>query len=311
MYGYWRSGSSLRRIAVMLGRQPSTISRELRRCRDVEAGYRPELGEKHAARLRWRKQSLFRSRKRRRHVVTKLRMGWTPEQISGRLRHEASPLYVCTESIYQWIYGDEGRKLRLYSWLPYGRKHRRRRAARKPKDKIIDAVSITQRPQEINQRLWFGHWEGDTLVVGRLHNSAVVTMVERTTRFAALVHTPALLTSTVMSGVRNALGKLPARARASITFDRGREFCAHHRLREIHVDTYFCNPHSPWQKGAVENLNGRLRRIIPKGRLTHLDQAILDRIAHRFNNTPRKCLGFKTPREAFSLQLKARCCVRN
>ena len=99
--------------------------------------------------------------------------------------------------------------------------------------------------------------------------------------------------------------------RASITFDRGREFCAHARLREIHVDTYFCNPHSPWQKGAVENLNGRLRRIIPKGRLTHLDQTILDRIAHRFNNTPRKCLGFKTPREAFSLQLTEARCVRN
>lgn len=244
--------------------------------------------------------------------MTKLRLGWSPEQNSRQAaQRRFCALCLHAESIYQWIYGKEGRMLHLYSWLPYARKQRGRRIAREPKDKIANAISIALRPQEVNQRLRFGHWEDDTLLVGRLHSSAVVTMVERTTRFAALVHTPALLTTTVIGGVRGALRKLPPAARASITFDRGREFCAHQRLHEINVDAYFCNPHSPWQKGAVENLNGRLRRIIPKGHLTHLDQTILDRIARRFNNTPRKCLGFKTPREAFSLHLKAGRCARN
>ena len=311
IYGYWQQGESLRSIAGRLKRQPSTVSRELRRCREEKAGYRPELAEEDAVGRRWRKPSLFRNRHRRRHVKTKLRLGWSPEQIAGRLRSESSPLYVCTESIYQWIYGKEGRRLHLYSWLPYARKQRGRRIARKPKDKIPNATSITLRPQEINQRLQFGHWECDTLLIGRLHSSAVTTLVERKTRFTALVHATCLRTSPVVGGIQVALSKLPTPARASITFDRGREFAAHQRLHALHIATYFCNPYSPWQKGAVENLNGRLRRILPKGRQTHLDQTILDRIARRFNNTPRKCLGFKTPREVFSIHLRANRCARN
>ncbi len=305
IYGGWLAGTSVRGIARRLKREPSTVSRELRRCCEDALGYRPELAEEHAV-LRWgRNPGLFACRKRRRLVRDRLRNGWSPEQIAGRLRRDGSPLYVCAESIYQWIYRKEGRKLRLYTWLPYAKKERKKPVRRKRADTIPNATPIARRPEEINRRVTFGHWEGDTMLVGRVCGGAVTTLVERKTRFAAFVHAACLRTSPVVRGICTALAKLPAPARVSVTFDRGTEFCAHERLHEINVDTYFCNPHSPWQKGAVENLNGRLRRIIPRNRKSYLDQTILDRIARRFNTTPRKCLGFLTPKEAFTLHLRA------
>lgn len=311
IFRLWLLGWSTRRIARKLKRAASTISRELKRCEQHPFRcYRPEFAEAQARR-RWRRNpGLFRCPRRSRYVRARLRDGWSPEQVAGRLKREGSPLYVCTESIYQWAYRKRLHRIPLFSWLPQGKRERRRGTRCKRADRIPNATPIALRPEAINRRATVGHWEGDTLLAGRVFGGAVTTLVERKTRFAMLVHAPALLSGPVVRGIQQALAKIPASARASITFDRGTEFAAHERLHTSGIATYFCNPHSPWQKGAVENMNGRLRRLIPKNRKTFIDQTILDRIARRFNTTPRKCLGFLTPKEALTLQLRQNCCVR-
>lgn len=160
-----------------------------------------------------------------------------------------------------------------------------------------ESANIKHRPGIVDKRRSIGHFEGDLVVFGSLRSSNVTTIVERKSRLTKLVHNQNKYTNEVVGGIKEKLSQLPKRLVKTITFDRGSEFASY---RNLGVTTYFCNPHSPWQKGGNENFNGRLRKYLPK-RYDHrkLSQELLDKIEEKMNNQPRKCLGFRSPLEVF------------
>jgi IS30 family transposase len=297
----------IKEIAGQLGRHRSTIYREIARneFREVKhyRGYYPVTAEDSARLRRRRQRKLVRDAHLRTHVVEKLKLCWSPEQIAGRLKLTGEDGRLCHETIYQFVYSPEGRALELHRHLLRARRLRRRRFGRKPRSlKIPIERTIAQRPAEIGERHASGHWEADLLIFQRVHGNANVTsLVERKSRLVRLLANPDRRSRNVLGAIGEALRPLPATARQSITFDRGSEFLGYAELTRSHsIDTYFCDPHSPWQKGSVENANGRLRRFLPgELDLATLTPARLQEIERQMNATPRKCLGFKTPQEAF------------
>src|SRR3954468_19532776 len=246
----------------------------------------------------------------RAHVTERLKAGWSPQQIAGRLKQEADGgAAVCHETIYRHVYGPEGRRGNLYRCLPKARRRRGRRYGRRPRSASIPRERwIENRPAEVAGRESFGHWEGDLLIFRREAGKANVTsLVERKSRFTFLLPNEDKRSTAVIAGVADALRGLPEDARRTVTFDRGTEFAAYPELaRELDVASYFCDPHSPWQKGSVENTNGRVRRFLPRHcEPEALARARLRRLADRLNDTPRRCLGYRTPREVFEQHLAA------
>ena len=286
-------------IAEKLGRNKSSISRELGRCKGDSLGYLPDRANNKAKRLERRNIGLFDKNKELYDFVIKLlKEGWSPEQIAGRLKYEDSKLQVSHETIYKFIYSEAGAAQKLYSLLLRHKPKRTRWHSRKPrKSHIPNSANISCRPKYIDKRKRIGDWEGDLVVFGSLKGSNVATIVERKSRYIKLVHNESKYTEVVIGGIKKALSQLPSNTRKTITFDRGTEFAS---FRKLDITTYFCNPHSPWQKGSNENFNGRLRKYLPK-KFDHrkLSQNLLDNIEQKMNNQPRKCLGFKTPAEVF------------
>ncbi len=300
-------------IARRLGRHPSTVYRELgrNRFRDGDrgfCGYLPLNAQDLARRRRQRRRKLAVDDGLREHVVGRLRDGWSPQQIAGRLKQQADGgASVCHETIYRHVYGPEGRRDDLYRHLPKARRRRGSRYGRRPRSTPIPRERwIGNRPAEVDNRETFGHREGDLLISGKQAGKANVTsLVERTSRFTFLLPNEDKRSTAVVAGIGEALRPLPEEARRTITFDRGSEFAAYPRLASAPaVASYFCDPHSPWQKGSVENANGRVRRFLPR----HCEPGALGRTrlrrpADRLNDTPRRCLGYRTPREVFEAHL--------
>ena len=235
----------------------------------------------------------------RKRVIERLKNGWTPEQISNRMIYEAAPLRVCQETIYRYIYSKEGQRDDLWWHLPTHRVARRPRRTRKCREpKFHRDVGILFRPDDVAYRRQFGHWEGDLMLFKqKLGQSNVTSLVERVSRFTVILKNPNKRTKPVMGKIMDAIRDLPLTARKSITFDRGTEFVSWPHLQaEIGTQTWFCDLSSPWQKGTVENTNRRLRRWLPRNHdirlMTDHDMKV---ICDRLNNTPRKCLGWKTP----------------
>ena len=289
-------------IAKKLGRNKSSVSREIARCTCDPLGYLPDRAQLDSIKLKQRNTALFRSSNLCKHVVSLLQQGWSPEQISGRLKHENNGAGVVShETIYKFIYSPEGQAQKLYLLLTRHKPKRTRWFSRKPrKSHIPESASIFNRPKFIDKRNKMGHWEGDLVVFGSLKGSNVTTLVERKSRFARLIHNKSKYTDEVIGGIAKTISCLPNNRFKTITFDRGTEFAS---FRTLGIDTYFCNPHSPWQKGGDENFNGRLRKYLPK-KFDHrnLSQYLLDNIEEKMNNQPRKCLGFKSPAEVFYKQ---------
>jgi len=285
-------------IAVSLGRHKSSISRELKRHKSDYLGYLPDRADDIARRLMRRNPGLFRSSSLRDCVVKLLEEGWSPEQIAGRLKLEKCGLRVSHETIYKFVYSDEGQEKKLYKLLTRQKPKRTRWYSRKPrKSHIPETASILCRPASVEQRKRIGHFEGDLVVFSSLRSPNVTTLVERKSRLTKLVHNRSKYTNEVIGGIKNVLSKIPQKYKKTITFDRGAEFASY---RNLELTTYFCNPHSPWQKGSNENNNGRLRRYLPKTyNPINLSQELLDKIEYKMNNQPRKCLGFKSPVEVF------------
>ena len=295
-------------IAARLGRHRSTIYREVARneFREEKAyrGYYPLTAEDSARRRRQRRRKLARNAALREHVIEKLGLCWSPEQIAGRLRVAGGGARLCHETIYQFVYSPEGRALELHRHLLRARRLRRPHFGRKARRSTIPpARTIGQRPADILRRQALGHWEADLLIFRRAHGRANLTsLVERRSRLVRLIRNDDRCSRRVIDAIGDVLASLPPSARRTITFDRGSEFLSYDRLAGRHgVDAYFCDPHSPWQKGSVENANGRLRRFLP-GDLdpSRLTPAEIRAIEQRMNGTPRKCLGFRTPAEAFA-----------
>jgi IS30 family transposase len=239
----------------------------------------------------------------RNRVGNSLAMGHSPEQIAGRLALEHGRAMISHESIYRFIYHRTAQKDYWHRLLPRHklRRGRRRHAGGSPASFIKQRRPITERPAEVEGREVPGHWEADFMLFAR-YGQGLLVLHERQTRFSMVQHPvdrKAVLTARTIA---RQLGKLPQAMRKTISFDNGTEFAEHHRLHKtLGVQTFFCDPHSPWQKGGVENSIGRLRRSLPrKTDLKFITATALKRHVQRLNNTPRKCLDFKTPAEAFS-----------
>ena len=293
-------GLSLRAIAARLGRAASTISRELRRNALPRGGYLPAHAEGCYLQRRHRPAILERDARLGCFVRERLLEGWTPEQIAGWLRRgeERGLRAVSLETIYAFIHrpGQKGEK--LWKLLPRGRAKRGRRRARQPRSVIAERRSIHDRPKAVEERREAGHWEGDLLICRRTR--PVLVLKERKTRFvlaARLAGKSAAETVAIMMAV---FRRLDPRLRASVTFNNDTAFARHSLLASAcAMATWFCDAYASWQKGAVENANGRLRRDLPRDLdLDALGDAELQEIVLSHNLTPRKCLGFLTPLQA-------------
>ena len=299
-------GSSIREIAKALQRAVSTVSREVAR-----HGGRPLYRANEADHQAWEsalrpKRCLLAIHGKLQEIVAgKLILDWSPEQISGWLKTrypEDESMRVSHETIYRslFIQARGVLKKELIAHLRSKRRIRRSRHSRASghrSGQIVDAISIRERPAEIEDRAIPGHWEGD--LIGGTKNSHIATLVERHSRFVALVKVPSKDTDTVVAALSRHVRKLPASLRRSLTWDRGLEMAKHKSFTvATNVKVYFCDPQSPWQRGSNENTNGLLRQYFPKRTdLSVHTQAELDKVALRLNQRPRKTLGFETPED--------------
>jgi IS30 family transposase len=306
------AGSSVREIAASLDRTPSTVSRELRRNGGTSA-YRATQADARAwARARRPKVcKLARAPKLRAAVAEKLELDWSPEQIAGWLK-VAFPgkedMHVSHETIYRtlFIQSRGALKRELVGHLRSRRMMRRGRTATRAgqaRGQIIDAVSIRDRPPEVEDRAVPGHWEGD--MISGANNTHIATLVERTSRLTLLVKLPGKDASTVARAVARKIRHLPTDLRRTLTWDRGPEMAQHKTFSvATDVQVYFCDPQSPWQRGTNENTNRLLRQYFPKGtRLDGYSQADLNSVARRLNQRPRKTLRFRSPASVFGQAL--------
>jgi transposase, IS30 family len=296
------AGTSLRGIARQLGRAPSTISREVRR-----AGGRRVYRARRADVAAWQRAArpkpcrLAVSAPLRTSVAAKLRRRWSPAQIAAWLKQtypDTPAMHVSHETIYRTLFVQSRGALKreLLQHLRRGGRLRRARgaAARRP-GPLADGVSIRERPAAVEDRAVPGHWEGD-LLAGTI-DTQIGTLVERTSRYVLLVRLPTKAAPDVAAALARRIGTLPAALRRSLTWDRGRELAAHQQFTiATNIQVYFCDPHSPWQRGSNENTNGLLRQYFPRGTdLSVYSQAALNRIARELNQRPRKTLGWQTP----------------
>jgi IS30 family transposase len=305
------AGLGVREIARRLGRSPSTVSRELARgClnRRPRGRYRASLAQARAdARARRPKPAKLVLHPRLRNwVADKLeQLQWSPEQIARRLRLEFpddESMRISPEAIYQSLYvqGRGALRRELAVCLRTGRALRKpRRRADGRRERIKDKVMISERPAEAEDRAVPGHWEGD-LVIGKNGKTAVGTLVERSTRFILLLHlADGFAAEAVRDAITDKITTLPVALRRSLTWDQGLEMRRHAEITiAAGLPVYFCDPHSPWQRGSNENTNGLLRQYLPKGTdLSMHSAADLDTIADKLNGRPRKTLEFSTPAE--------------
>ena len=298
------SGCSLRVIAQRRNRAFSTVSREVAR-HGGRAQYRASEADQQAweSALRPKPCLLATYCKLQGIVASKRIQDWSPEQISGWLKQhyrDDKSLRVSHETIYRSLFlqARGALKQELVRHLRSQRRIRRSRHSSihgHSQGKIVDAISIRERPAEVEDRAIPGHWEGDLLRGTR--NSHVATLVERHSRFCMLVKVPGKDTATVVAALSQHVRKLPATLRRSLTWDRGLEMAQHKSFTmATDVRVYFCDPQSPWQRGSNENTNGLLRQYLPKkADLSCYSQSDLDEIALRLNQRPRKTLGFQTP----------------
>ncbi len=291
-------------IARRLGRHRGTIYREIARNR-CATDYRADSADRMAWVRKLRSSRIQRSTRLRDHVGDRLAMGWSPEEIAGRMELETMDDTVSAESIYRYVYSPAGRRAGLPRYLAQRkakRGRRRRNGRREPS--IPDRVSIDQRPAEADARIALGHWEGD-LMHFRCQRDILLTLHERSSRLTLAGRLHSKDATDTADAIIDQLAALPATAVQTITHDNGGEFAQHERVRNaIGLRAFFCDPHSPWQRGGIENANGRLRRDLPrKASLSGYSDDDIDSIVWNLNATPRKCLAFKTPIEAFASQL--------
>ena len=313
-----QDGHSIRSIAAKLERAPSTIAREIKRNGLYAMGRRwgrPPLGYDA---LRASERALKRRRRPRRarkltlgtrlwaQVHRLLALRWSPGQIAGTLRREHPcdrTWHVSHQTIYTAIYAMPRGGLRrtLTRWLRWHRAERKpHRKGPERRGRLPDLPSIHTRPSEVDERILPGHWEGD-LIIGARNQSAVGTLVERSTLWVMLVKLDSAGAEDVLEGYSRSFKALPAELRKSLTYDQGKEMALHRQLTQrTGLKVYFADPHSPWQRGICENINGLIRQYLPKGTdLSKHSQRALNRIAQSLNTRPRKTMQFRTPQEVF------------
>jgi transposase, IS30 family len=315
------AGRSQAQIARELGRDRATISREIGRNSPTPGirrakrhlGYRARLAQHRADERAHRPKALKipGEPRLRDRVQGDLDKHWSPEQISNRLRVDFPDdrgMQVSHETIYKTLYVQGRGQLRreLVTALRTGRALRKpHRTTTERRGRIPNMVNISDRPAEVADRAVPGHWEGD-LIIGANTASAIGTLVERTTRFTLLLHLPDTHgAEQVRDAMTAQIRRLPTHLAKSVTWDQGIEMAQHAQFSvDTDVEVYFCDPHSPWQRGTNENTNGLLRQYFPKGTsLKPFSAAYLDAVAEELNGRPRKALGWRTPAEALNALL--------
>jgi IS30 family transposase len=302
-----QAGDSCRVIAARIGRAPSTVTREVRALGRGRRGYRAWRGElrRDRAARRPRAAKLAHNPRLRRLVEGYLARRWSPQQIARRLRHDhphEPEMWVSHETIYQslFVQGRGALRAELARCLRTGRVHRRPRGRVGPRH-LRDMVLISERPAEAEDRAVPGHWEGD-LLIGAFNRTAIGTLVERRSRYVLLVAVESRAPEHVREALARQVLTLPEQLRRTLTWDRGAEMAQHVQFTvDTGVAVYFCDPHSPWQRGSNENTNGLLRQYFPKGTdLSRFSQAELDAVADELNGRPRQTLGWLKPAEVFA-----------
>ena len=301
----------IRWISRKLKRAPSTISREIRGGNMNQWTYRAVRAEKrarrHASDRKRGKHKLLLNKRLRKYAHEKLRLHWSPEQIVQCLYKdypESKTMRVSSEAIYSYLYvlprGELMRELLTCLRRRHKRRHKRSFGKSLSPRKIEGMISIEERPKEVEQRTVPGHWEGD-LLIGRNRQSALGSLVERTTRTTILVRLKKRDAATVRRSFARKAKRLPAEMRLSMTYDQGREM-AQHRLftKETRMKVYFAHPASPWERGTNENTNGLIRDFFPKGTdFNKVSLREIKHVQHLLNGRPRKVLNWNTPYDAF------------
>jgi IS30 family transposase len=302
-----QAGKTIRKIAAAMDRAPSTIARELKRNSGTQVGYQPAYAEQQTKSRRWKGSRLVRDRSLQSLVLKGLGQGWSPAQVSGRLKKEKGRNVISYESIYRFI-DSQIRRTKDYRWrlyLPRGKSKRGwwGRRGGSPVQHIEGRVAIDRRPAYIGKRRQAGHWEGDLMLFAK-YGQAVLVAHERRSRLLVVSRQPNKAAAPVATKLTELFRSLPKSLRRTITFDNGTEFSYHHRLHKLSMRTFFCDPHAPWQKGGIENGIGRMRRGLPrKTDLATLSDQHLLSLVRCYNHTPRKCLNYKTPAEVFTRDL--------
>ncbi len=300
-------GQSIRKIAADLDRAPSSISRELKRNAGRKVGYKPAYAQEQTRARRWTGSKLARKPDLQAIVLSMLARGLSPEQIAGRMLLDKATERVSHETIYRFIYAEIARS-KDFSWrlfLPRAKSKRGCRGVRggSPASFIQGRISIAKRDHKALDRCVPGHWEAD-LVSFAKYSQHILTLHERTSRILLANRAENKTADLIAEHLEDWLRLLPKGLRKTLSFDNGTEFARHLRLHALGLQTFFCDPHAPWQKGGIENAHGRLRRFLP--RKTDLDTITpehLNKLLRAYNSTPRKCLDFRTPAEVFIKQL--------
>jgi transposase, IS30 family len=288
-------------IARILNRSPSSVSREIWRNsgRMQHREYKASRAQSYSANraLVSHAKDRLKNSQIREYTIEKLKIGWTPEQIAGRIDRDLPNQTISYEAIYQYIYNDAKH---LIKYLPRSHRKRQKRGINKGKriGKIPNRTSIEMRPAEINERSTDGHWEADTMV-SKQSAATLVVMRERRMQITFIVKTKNRSAIEIKKAIVNRLKHLPPYLRKSITFDNGTENVLHEEIAfELNLRTFFCNPYHSWEKGSVENTNGLIRRYLPKKRdFSLISDEQIQNIEEALNNRPRKSLGFSTPYE--------------
>ena len=304
-------GNSNKRIAKILDRSVSTIGREIKRNSFQGKFYEPlNAQSKTEARKKkaWEAKQPLKSPKIYTYVLKSLRNGWSPEQIAGRLKSnhpQDKSLWICHETIYQFIYHSKNKDKYLWEYLRRKQKRRRKKQGRKAqKIRIPDRVSIHQRKRAIDQRKEIGHWEGDS-IVGKGHTNGLHTEYERVSSLIRFEKLKAINADETLAAQRRIFGPLPKHLKKSTTLDNGMEMVKHIKLKKLGMKTYFADPYSSWQRGGNENANLWIRYYFPKGTdFSKISEEELKDVEWELNNRPRKRLKFKTPMEVFTEHLK-------
>lgn len=308
IYGYLAQGKSIRDIGRLLNRSHRTISREIKRNQkeeDKRVSYQPSAAQEKAHKRRLKAKvgkSKLSDPLLLSFVIRKLGRGWSPEQISGRLRLIAPDHSISPESIYQYIYKKENRRLRLYEFLRRRHRKRRLRCGRKQQRQHLPGrVFIEERPKEASLRLKIGHWETDNLEGKRKTKGGASALVDRKSLLTRLTKVTSKEAKEKEAAVLKAFNGWPQSLVKTITFDNGKENATHQELaKRLNCQTYFCHAYHSWEKGTVENTLGLVREYLPKGSdLSHVTQGELSWIANELNHRPRKKLDFYTPAEVF------------
>lgn len=312
-----KSDFSARQFAIQINRHHSTIYRELERNSTTKC-YRAEYASNLAlAKRRRGHRKLQLDSTLWKFIVEAIRCLWSPEQISKRLKQfldTDKSMNISHTTIYATIRALPKGELKkdLLSCLRH--ENKRRKANGEPKkDSILqDIKTIHERPSEVEERKIPGHWEAD-LIKGKDNKSAVATLVERNTRLCIIAQLPDAKAESVRLALTQAMAHLPAELRKTLTYDRGREMAEHKILeKDLGIEVYFCDPHSPWQKGTCENMNGLIRQYLPKGvDLSQADQTYLNKVAMSLNCRPRKALDWLTPLEKFGQLVDYHNCFKS